>query len=238
MLYNNIKIVLINAKCCIGELAAKVAKLYAIGDKCANSELKKLKILEDRYKSIEDYYCSKLEILFEPFNTNVFTDIPQLWERSSTNFIWDAKKIAPNLLPDPDSGLIAYSGLDATNTLYRDGLLTIDKRYVIEFDFYYDSDSGQETPPDVQVFLGTTLLNVFSDVLSTRITLEGICEGNTTFTIQASDNYPLNSTYAFDNIRIYQRLDTCLTEDQIDIMIHDLMRDCDICDCQLNLNNK
>lgn len=51
----NLNIVLTNALCCVSELSAKLSKMYSIGNKCADSELVKLKLLNDYIDTLSCY---------------------------------------------------------------------------------------------------------------------------------------------------------------------------------------
>ena len=55
MTETNLNLVLTNALKCSSELAVKVADLYAMGNKCADAEFRKLKILIDRIESLSCY---------------------------------------------------------------------------------------------------------------------------------------------------------------------------------------
>ncbi len=55
MTTENINIILTNAVCCISEQAVKVSKLLSIGDKCAESEVNKLKLLNDYVETLRCY---------------------------------------------------------------------------------------------------------------------------------------------------------------------------------------
>jgi len=51
----NLNIVLTNSLCCISAQAAKVSKMYSIGNKCAESELQKLKLMNDWFEALRCY---------------------------------------------------------------------------------------------------------------------------------------------------------------------------------------
>ena len=55
MTETNLNLVLTNALCCSSKLAVQVADLYAMGNKCADAEFRKLKILIDRIESLSCY---------------------------------------------------------------------------------------------------------------------------------------------------------------------------------------
>jgi len=72
----NLNIVLTNALCCISAQAVKVSKLYSIGDKCADSELQKLKLMNDWFEALRCYTLSpknsKFRVRTESSKDNTF----------------------------------------------------------------------------------------------------------------------------------------------------------------------
>lgn len=239
MTLDNLQIIITNAKCCIATLGAKVSDLYSIGSKCADTELVKLKILEDRVNLLEDYYCNNTVILSERFNEGVFPNAPTGWEYSLPQcWFWNAKKITPSgNTVDLTSGAAGFSNVDNEGLLYKTNLLTIDKFYKVEFDLYFQSDiDPDEEPSRLQIGLGTNFLTVPAKTTVSHIVIEGFCEENSTFTIKGVDITPYNAEYLVDNIVITEFDNTCLTYEQIDSIAHKVMKQCDICDCQLSLN--
>jgi hypothetical protein len=55
MTETNLNLVLTNALCCSSKLAVEVADLYAMNNKCADSEFAKLKLLIDRIEALKCY---------------------------------------------------------------------------------------------------------------------------------------------------------------------------------------
>ena len=55
MTTENINKVLGNAQCCIGKYAVKVSKLLSINDNCAESEVVKLKLMNDYFEAACEY---------------------------------------------------------------------------------------------------------------------------------------------------------------------------------------
>lgn len=55
MTTENINIVLTNAQCCIGKYAVKVSKLLSMNDNCAESEVVKLKLMNDYFEVACEY---------------------------------------------------------------------------------------------------------------------------------------------------------------------------------------
>lgn len=244
MTLDNFKIVLTNIKCCIAEKAVKISDLYSIGNKCVNSEVKKLKVLEDKLKVLEEYYITSVKpsiLLFkETFPTGVVGTIPSGW--SSSLWKWDAKRINTTNTPpytyvDNTSGLAYLEGNNYSSSLVKSNILKIGKKYKVSFDVFYSS--GVSTGSDLinaQIGLGDNFIQFPVLLTTSRITLEGFCKNNTDFSIRATlDSY--NPALLIDNIEILKAPDPCLTDNEADILIHDIMKECDICDCQLNQDN-
>lgn len=244
MTLENLNIILTNALCCVSRKASEISHLYSIGNKCADSEVKKLKILIDKINIIKDYYFTGQDtsiLLFEePFNIGVFSQVPPGW--NSDYWIWNAKRIntsntPPYIFPDSTSGLIALEGNNISSTITKSNLLTINKKYKVSFDLYYTSDNatGLDTV-DLQIGLGDNYIEVGQVVTSSRITLSGICKTNTNFNIRGTLSSG-NPVFLIDNIEILRTPETCFDDEQVDKLVHDIMRECDICDCQLNQDN-
>lgn len=64
MTSSNLNIILTNAVCYSANLAAKVSKLYSIGDKCADLELVKLKLLNDYIETLRCYQIDPINAKF------------------------------------------------------------------------------------------------------------------------------------------------------------------------------
>lgn len=60
----NLNIILTNAVCCSARLATEVSKLYSIGDKCTDSELAKLKLLNDYIETLRCYKIDSVNSIF------------------------------------------------------------------------------------------------------------------------------------------------------------------------------
>lgn len=244
MTLDNLKIVLANIKCCIAELGVKVSDMYSIGNKCANSELAKLKIVIDKYKAIKDYYFTNQDtsvLLFkETFPTGVVGTIPSGW--SSSLWKWDAKRMNTTNTPpytyvDNTSGLAYLEGNNYSSSLVKSNILKIGKKYKVSFDVFYSSDvSTGNDIIEAYVGFGDNFIQFPTLLTTSRITIEGYCKTNTDFSIKAALDAN-NPALLIDNIEILTSPSTCLTSDQIDVLTHDIMKECDICDCQLNQDN-
>lgn len=77
MTETNLNLVLTNALCCSSKLAVQVADLYAMGNKCADAEFRKLKILIDRIESLSCYNVTvdnnaEFSFTLNPVLNNIF----------------------------------------------------------------------------------------------------------------------------------------------------------------------
>lgn len=60
MTTENINLILTNAQCCIGKYAVKVSKLLSVNDYCADSEVIKLKLMNDYFDIVCKYNNSPI----------------------------------------------------------------------------------------------------------------------------------------------------------------------------------
>jgi hypothetical protein len=67
MTETNLNLVLTNALCCSSKLAVEVADLYAMNNKCADSEFAKLKLLIDRIEALKCYNFTVDKIYFDNY---------------------------------------------------------------------------------------------------------------------------------------------------------------------------
>ncbi len=77
---NHIYIVLTNALCCSSKKALEVSKLFSTGNLCANNELIKLKLLNDKIKILSDYYFDTTDL-----ETNNFNNKPSCLDEKKSN---------------------------------------------------------------------------------------------------------------------------------------------------------
>ena len=203
MTETNLNIVLSNALCCSSQLAAKVGKLYDTGSLCADTEFDKLKLLIDKIEVLKCYGFPA-----EPLGI-----------ASNSEFDTILSELQYGLLSETTDSIIELDVNGVTYPLYSDGVLTnfeLIKNKLIElgiFIFYSLIEKNLE-------------LVLTCDVLSFG------------FNIQLGER--LFSTYTFTNTvpgfctnYVEVPAQNCLTEEQADIMMHDVMRQCGICDCQL-----
>lgn len=204
---SNLNIVLSNALCCSSQLATKVSKLYDTGNLCVDTEFNKLKLLVDRINTLK-CYDFPTEITTSNINSEFFTtllefQIVQLL--SSVNLIIQ---------------------LNVDGTIYT---LISSK----------EGDTGFELIINKLTELGILVSYLIPEIEGGEFSLVLICSIlNVSFTLQVSDGIP--SQFLFTNTvpgmcpqTIITPAQNCLTEEQANIMMHDVMRQCDICDCQL-----
>lgn len=206
MTSTNLNIVLTNALCCISAQAAKVSKLYSIGNGCVESEVQKLKLMNDWFEALRCYNA----------NTSIASKFLLRIDYATYN-----------------------SAFLATSNVNRNYVLTVNgTSYTVQ---------GDGTTP-IGTLIGTLVgtidnisnLNAITDPdgFSPRyvyLYLDGLCDVTEINyqVIRISDNTVLTDIDWTLYQQGYCTVTNCLTEEQADIMMHDIMRQCDICDCQL-----
>lgn len=207
MTETNLNIVLSNALCCSSQLATKVGKLYDTGNICVETEFDKLKLLIDRINTLKCY------------NFPIITTI----QGNNSEFI-------PNLsFYNPDYMLEAYN---LTIQLKVNGTI-----YTLISDGVND---GFNLIVNKLTELGVLVsyLIIMIDKI-TELRLELTCNiSNISFTVQYGGEFPseclfINSIVGICPSTTIISAQNCLTEEQANIMMHDIMHQCDICDCQL-----
>lgn len=206
MTETNLNIVLSNALCCSSQLATNVAKLYSIGNSCADSEFNKLKLLIDK---IEILKCYQFPVTTTVTNVNsqfniIFTEDAQILLLNTAILGWII-----NLNINGIKYSITTNGVDTSYNLIINKLTE----------------------------LGIFISSSFNSVGMSLVLACSVIDFN--FSIQYDIEAPLIN-YIFTNTvvgvcpaTIITPVENCLTEEQADIMMHDIMRQCDICDCQL-----
>lgn len=204
MTETNLNIVLSNALCCSSQLATNVAKLYSIGNSCADSEFNKLKLLIDKIEALK---CYQFPVTTTITNVNSQFDI-NFTEDYQILFLERIDGVTINLNINGTTYIITSDGV---NTAYQ---LIINKL----------------TELGILVFVDYTRIGLYLTLLCSIIDFG--------FSIQYATYEPVD--YIFTNTvvgvcpaTIITPVENCLTEEQADIMMHDIMRQCDICDCQL-----
>jgi len=204
MTSTNLNIVLTNALCCVSELSAKLSKMYSIGNTCADSELVKLKLLNDY---IDTLRCYKIDATNSKFRYKSLYDAAIF--RAISN---------PNRLYVITVNGVEYSAVgDGVKTRFEiigDILDTIPNI----IDYYYWEDPDTSNPRysylELEASCDVTEINysvyiypigILNSSLDIAIYQTGVCT-------------PTN----------------CITEDQFNQMVAYVMNACDICECQLN----
>lgn len=207
MTETNLNIVLSNALCCSSQLANNVANLYNKGNICVDTEFDKLKLLIDK---IEVLKCYNFPIVTNISNTNSEFAIT---------------------LSEPQSVIISSTvnltiELNVNGTIYT--LISSKEAY-----------TGYELIVNKLTELGILVSYSIPPISGGNFLLVLICSIlNISFTVQYLDfpsaNYILTNTVpGVCPYTIITPVENCLTEEQADIMMHNIMRQCDICDCQL-----
>jgi hypothetical protein len=206
MTETNLNIVLSNALCCSSQLANSVANLYNKGNICVDTEFDKLKLLIDRIETLKCYNFPIVTIS-ENINGKFFTGL------SESEFFWLSSKT--NLTIQLNVNGTTYTLLsDSVNSGYQ---LIINKLTALGVLVSY-TITGEKN-------------KIFNLVLTCNIL-------NISFTAQYGRETPFeiifnNTLPGVCSTTTTTLVENCLTEEQADIMMHDIMRQCDICDCQL-----
>jgi hypothetical protein len=202
MTAENLNIVLTNSLCCISAQAVKVSKLYSIGNKCANSELQKLKLMNDWFEALRCYNAN------ESINAEFALTIPY------TNYI-----ALSNVLRNYT---VSVNGVEST--LPGDGIKTT-------FEIFSEL---------LDIVLPNNTINIVidddrEDERFVTIYITGLCDTeNITLSTSLISTGALLNTINFTKYK--NGLCTvlnCLTEADFNILLSKLMKECDICDCQL-----
>lgn len=204
MTSSNLNIILTNAVCCAATLAAKVSKLYSIGDKCADAELAKLKLLNDY---IETLRCYKIDAVPAKFRYRTLYSAAIFRNLSNPKRIYT---ITVNGVSQSAPG----DGVKTRFELIAD-LLDLFPNII---SYAYSEDPDVANPRyaylDIEADCDVTSIvySVFdNDLQTTTSTIEllpyqtGICT-----------------------------VSNCLTDEEYQTLIEYVMSTCDICECQLN----
>ena len=202
----NLNIVLTNSLCCISAQAAKVSKLYSIGGKCAESELQKLKLMNDWFEALRCYNAetsinSKFVLRLD---YEVYNSILKSTSSIGRRYIITVNGIEYSTLGD---GITSVGDLIGALILSATGIISLT---VIE---------EPDGTPDRQVYL---YIEAECDITTInyqviRLDVEAII-ADVDFTLYQTGLCTVTN---------------CLTETQFNTMVHKLMNACDICECQL-----
>lgn len=203
MTSENLNIVLTNSLCCISAQAVKVSKLYSIGDKCADSELQKLKLMNDWFEALRCYNAN------ESINSEFALKIS-----------YNAYIALSNVLRNYT---VNVNGVEST--LPGDGVKTI-------FEIYLEL---------LAIVLPDGIINIVLDPdgidqRDATIYITGLCdtENITLTTTLISTGAVLNTIEVTKYKNGLCTVLNCLTEADFEILVAKLMKECDICECQLN----
>lgn len=202
----NLNIVLTNSLCCISAQAAKVSKLLSIGNKCAESELQKLKLMNDWFKALQCYNTETsinskfgIRLDYEIYNgiLKSTSNINKRYIITINGIEYSANGDGVTSVGDIIGGLIvSATGINSLTVIEEpDG--TPDRQVYL----YIDADCDITT-------INYKVIRIIDDVILTNIDFAlyqvGVCA-----------------------------VTNCLTETEFDTIVHNLMNACNICDCQL-----
>lgn len=203
MTADNLNIVLTNSLCCISAQAVRVSKLYSIGDKCADSELQKLKLMNDWFEALRCYNIDAINSKF-----SIRTD----GSNDSNFYNKISESIATySVIVNDVSYPFVGDNVTLVKVLLANTLNTITN--IVSYDLIFSPDGGRytftylyiEADCDVDTIILQTIKNDNTSQLPLTQYIQGICT-------------PTN----------------CLSEEDFNILVAKLMKECDICECQLN----
>ena len=205
MTNENINLVLTNSLCCIGKYAVKVSKLLSIGDKCADSEVIKLKLMND-YFNVAICYNNIIEIN----NTiiSLTTQNPSFFYLNNISILNRSYVVIING--------ISYSFIgNGTSTILA---LLILKLTILNF---YISHTQVNT-------------NGVDSITSTLVTFILTCDVKSMMLFY-NDGTGNTTTISGNLIQLGNCISVtnCLTEIEFEIIMNKLMDICEICPCQL-----
>jgi len=201
----NINLVLTNSLCCIGRYAVKVSKLLSIGDSCADSEVVKLKLMNDYFNAARCYNNTAINN-----NTiiNFTTANPSFFYLNKVTTLSRVYEIIINDVNYPFIG-------DGVSTILELLILKL-----IELNVYISHNQV-----DIGSVDGTTSTSVtFTLQCSVESMILYYDSGTGSITSLVGDLIQLGTCTTLSN---------CLTEVEFEIIMNKLMEACEICPCQL-----
>jgi hypothetical protein len=215
MTAENINLVLTNANCCISAYAVKVSKLLSTNSLCAESEVLKLKMMNDYYKAVSCYDSIPVVTISNDV-TPAIISLESL--KSSTLYLDDISNIADTY------NLLITDVTNITALMPGDGVTKIGDLIVAEL-----------ITQGLYISHTVDFLSVDDDILCTY-TFNLNCtvqELNLSFTggMERIIGTVLGLGYCGTEITTYP--ENCLTSEELDIVINKLMLACEICPCQL-----
>jgi len=202
----NLNIVLTNSLCCISAQAAKVSKLYSIGNRCVESEVQKLKLMNDWFEALRCYNAndsinSKFVLHIE---YDEYLNVLKSTSNTGRTYIITVNNTEYSIVGD---------GITSVGDLI--GALILSATGIISLTVIKEPDGT----PDRQVYL---YIEAECDITTInyqviRLDVEAII-ADIDFTLYQAGLCTVTN---------------CLTETQFNTMVHKLMNACDICECQL-----
>lgn len=202
----NLNIVLTNSLCCISAQAAKVSKLYSIGSKCVESELQKLKLMNDWFEALRCYNTeTSISAKFMVrLDYEVYNHILKATSNVGRRYVITVNGVEYSAVGDGVTSVGDLVGLIITSAPGINSLTVVE-----EPDGYPDRQAYLYIEADCDITsINYQVVRTVDQVVLTDIDFALYQAGLCTVT-------------------------NCLTEDQYDTIVHKLMSACDICDCQL-----
>ncbi len=202
----NLNIVLTNSLCCISAQAAKVSKLYSIGGSCAESELQKLKLMNDWFEALRCYNAetsinSKFVLRLD---YNDYTTILKSTSSIGRRYIITINGVEYSVDGD---GVTSVGDLVGALILSATGVISL---VVVE-------DPDGRLPRFAYLYIEADCDVTTINYQVIRLDIEAII---------ADIDFTLYQTGLCTVIN-------CLTKEQFNIIVANLMAACNICECQL-----
>ena len=207
MTTENINIVLTNAQCCIGKYAVKVSKLLSINDYCADSEVVKLKLMNDYFEAACEYKNNLVELI----DQNAIITLTTLAD--TLVYLDNILTVGDNfeLIVNGTSYTISVDGTSTIGELIVDKLETLGiyKSHTVTYEIVDSVIISMSYIFELQCDTSSMTLHNYTDTVD-GVLIPGRCGVETT------------TTY-----------DNCITPEEFEIVINKLMKVCEICPCQL-----
>ena len=203
----NLNIVLTNALCCISTQAVKVSKLLSIGSKCTEAEIQKLKLMNDWFKALQCYNAD--DSINSKFVLhllyNEYLNVLKNTSNTGRTYIVTVNGIEYSAVGD---GVTSVGDLVGGLILSAEGVNSLTE--------VVDPDTN--TPRYVYLYIDADC-----DITTINYTV-----------IRNSDQVELSNIDWTLYQTGYCTVPNCLTEEQFNIIVANLMAACNICECQLN----
>lgn len=203
MTTENINIILTNAICCSSKLAAEVSDMLSSGNKCANSKLNDLLVLQNYIRILNCYQNDSVESVF----------IYKIDYKSYESMI------LANTLINRKYGFKINNTLETLQGSGGPNLTDILSQIVDDSDILISYNSSYSDTKILDAVYLTTRAVCYAESLSYIVT-------------DLSDNVISEIPFILTNPGSCDP-QNCFTEDEINEIINKLMSLCDICECQL-----